>query len=147
LKLRPINFKEAKAFIDSHHRHHRSPSGWKFGIGLEDDDGKLVGVATADRPIARHQDDGKTLEVTRLCTLGTPNACSMLYSACARAAKALGYERIITYILESESGTSLKASGWVLTGKTKGSPWSNNTRKRKDDHPLCDKWRFEKELA
>ena len=85
--------------------------GHKFSIGLSDGD-KIVGVAIVGRPVARHLDDGWTLEVNRLCTDGTRNACSMLYAAAWRAARAMGYKRIVTYILESENGASLRASGW-----------------------------------
>ena len=111
LKLIPITFKTAKEFIAAHHRHHKPPVGWKFGVGVEED-GKLVGVATAGRPIARHLDDGVTLEVNRTCTTGARNANSMLYGAIWRAAKALGYVRCITYTQEGESGASLRGAGW-----------------------------------
>lgn len=75
--------------------------------------GALVGVATAGRPVARHYDDGRTLEVNRTCTDGTPNANSMLYGAVWRAAKAMGYKRCITYTQADETGASLRAAGWV----------------------------------
>ena len=111
MKLRPITLREASAFIAEHHRHNKPPRGWKFGIGLQTD--KLVGVATAGRPVARHFDDGLTLEVNRTCTDGTPNANSMLYGAVWRAAKAMGYRRCITYTQADETGASLRAAGWV----------------------------------
>ncbi len=111
MRVVPITLREANKFIAEKHRHHKSVQGQKFSIGLEVD-GVLVGVAVCGRPVSRHYDNGLTLEVTRLCTDGTKNACSALYAACARIAKTMGYEKIITYILASESGTSLKASGW-----------------------------------
>ena len=85
--------------------------GDKFRVGVSDGD-KLVGVAQVGRPVSRYLDDGQTLEVIRCCTDGTKNACSFLYSRCARIAEEMGYKKIITYILASELGSSLKASGW-----------------------------------
>lgn len=111
LEVCPMTLKEANAFVEQHHRHHKPVVGHKFSIGCTD--GKeIVGVAIVGRPVSRHLDDGWTLEVNRLCTDGTRNACSMLYAAAWRAARAMGYKRLVTYILDSESGVSLKASGW-----------------------------------
>jgi len=112
MKIVPITLKAACAFIAQHHRHNKPPAGWKFGVGLECD-GTLVGVATAGRPVARALDDGLTLEVNRSCTDGTRNANSMLYGAIWRAAKAMGYKRAITYTQADETGSSLKAAGWI----------------------------------
>jgi hypothetical protein len=87
-------------------------------------DGKLVGVATIGRPLSGiHQD--KWVEVTRLATDGTPNACSFLYGAAARAAFALGYKRIQTYIMKEEPGASLKGAGWLFDYMTSenAAPW------------------------
>ena len=108
----PVTLREACEFIARHHRHNKPPRGWKFGIGLRAGV-DLVGVATAGRPVARHYDDGVTLEVNRTCTDGTPNANSMLYGAVWRAAKAMGYRRCITYTQADETGASLRAAGWV----------------------------------
>lgn len=141
MNLKPISFKEATAFIKAQHRHHLPPQGWKWGHGVEIE-GKLVGVATVGRPVARGFDDGYTAEVTRLCTDGSSNACSMLYSAAWRAAKAMGYKRILTYILEEESGSSVKAAGWVYHGRTQGGSWNCKSRPRRDKSPLCKKLRF-----
>ena len=142
LNLRPIKFPEACDFIKRFHRHHKPPQGWLFGIGCELD-GLLVAVAMVGRPVARHRDDGLTAEVTRLCTDGTPNAASKLYSACWRASREMGYSRIGTYILESERGTSLKAAGWRIMHKTPGRSWSVPSRQRSDSHPLGPKTLFE----
>jgi hypothetical protein len=111
------NFREAKAFIAEHHRHHKPPRGWKFGVGIADETGQLVGVATVGRPVAPAFDDGWTLEVNRTCTTGEKNANSMLYGAAWRAAKALGYRRLITYTQEGESGASLRAAGYRLVAE------------------------------
>lgn len=112
MRITPITLREASAFIAEHHRHNKPPRGWKFGVGLQAGD-KLVGVATAGRPVARHFDDGLTLEVNRTCTDGTRNANSMLYGAVWRAAKAMGYRRCITYTQADETGASLRAAGWL----------------------------------
>lgn len=112
MQLRPITLAEARRFVGEHHRHNIPPVGWKWGVGVECD-GQLVGVAVASRPVARGLDDGRTLEITRSCTDGTRNANSMLYGAITRAARALGYARLVTYTLASEPGSSLKASGFT----------------------------------
>lgn len=138
----PIFQKEAFAFIEQNHRHHKKPVGSIFQIALSNNE-KIVGVAIVGRPVARHLQNGFTVEVTRLCTDGTKNACSMLYSACWRAAKELGYRKLITYILNTEPGTSLKASGWKLIGEKGGGSWSVPSRKRVDKHPLQKKILFE----
>lgn len=104
---------------------------------------KVVGVLIAGRPVARMLDNGTTLEVTRCCTDGTRNACSMLYAAAWKAARALGYTRLITYTLPEEGGASLKAVGMKCVGEAGGTPWTNATRQRADDHPQGVKWRWE----
>ena len=105
--------------------------------------GKIVGVAIVGRPVARSFDDGWTVEVTRTCTDGTANANSKLYGACWRAAQALGFKRMITYTLPSESGASLRAAGWRLYGPAGGGSWSRQSRPRVDRHPLQNKFRWE----
>jgi hypothetical protein len=142
LGLQPITYKEACTFIDEHHRHHLPPQGWKFGIAVNDGE-KVVGVITIGRPVARHLDNGYTLEVTRCCTDGTKNAASMLYGAAWRATKALGYTRIITYTLIEEPGTTLRAAGWKSLYETQGGSWSVPSRPRVDKHPLGQKTLWE----
>jgi hypothetical protein len=140
-----IALDEANAFVASVHRHHGPVVGHKFSLSavLE---GKIVGVAIVGRPTARMRDDGLTLEVTRLATDGTRNACSFLYGACARACFALGFKRIGTYILASESGATLVASGWRCLGERGGGSWSVPSRPRVDKHPLQKKILFELEI-
>lgn len=125
----PVTFRQACAFIAEHHRHHKPPHGMKFCLGIAED-GELVGVATVGRPVARAYDDGLTLEVNRTCTIGTRNANSMLYGAAWRAAKALGYRRLITYTQAGESGASLRASGWRIVAELAPRPsWAESSRK------------------
>lgn len=127
LDLTPVSLADCKRFVALHHRHNEPPSGWKFGVGVKAED-ELVGVAVAGRPIARGLDDGTALEVTRTCTTGARNANSMLYGAIARAAKALGYRHLYTYTLETESGASLRATGWEVDGEVPpGKGWGIGT--------------------
>ena len=142
LSLAPLSFEDAAEFVRLHHRHHTPPAGHKFSIGAVAGD-ELVGVVIVGRPVARRRDDGRTLEVTRLCTNGHRNACSFLYGAAARAAFALGYSRIGTYVLKSEPGTTLKAAGWKLIGETPGRSWSVPSRPRADKHPIEPKLLWE----
>jgi len=138
----PLSLEEANAFVEQNHRHHKPVVGHKFSIGATLGD-NVVGVVIVGRPVSRHRDDGMTMEVTRLCTDGTRNACSFLYGAAAKATFALGYKRIGTYILKSEPGTSLSAAGWTLIGETPGKSWSRPTRPRVDTHPLEPRFLFE----
>lgn len=124
LRIRPVSIRVANLFVEENHRHHGAKTGCRFAIGVFDGE-KLCGVAICSNPVARNADDGLTLEVSRLCTDGTHNACSMLYGACARIAKEMGFRRIQTYILQSEPGTSLKASGWKNEGKTGRPSWES----------------------
>lgn len=142
LNLRPVTFAESKEFILCHHRHHGIPQGWLWGHGVENDEGVLVGVCTVGRPVSRLLDDGYTCEVTRLCTDGTYNACSILYAAARRAAEAKGFRRILTYILENEDGGSLKAAGWNFLGESCGGTWDRKGRARTDKHPTGKKHRY-----
>jgi hypothetical protein len=142
LQLAPIDFKRAAEFVRTHHRHHTPRVGHKFSIGATRGD-QLVGVVIVGRPVARMRDDGLTLEVTRLCTIGEKNACSFLYGAAARAAFALGYKRIGTYTLKREPGTSLAAAGWKLIGEAGGGSWSRQGRERTDKHPTEPKTLWE----
>jgi len=144
LRIVPLGLRAANAFVALHHRHHKPSRGHKFSIGCSN--GDLRGVAIAGRPVARLLDDGLTLEVNRLCTDGTPNACSMLYGAARRVARELGYKRIVTYTLPSEGGASLRASGWQLVGNSRGGSWSRSERTREDNHPLEIKDRWEATL-
>lgn len=145
MRIKPCELKDANGFIESLHRHHKKVQGHRFSISAFK--GELcVGVACIGRPVARMTDHRKVLEVTRLCTDGTKNACSFLYSAAARIGKEMGYEKIQTFILESESGVSLLASGWVKGPISGGGTWSRHSRGREDKAPLERKVRYEKHL-
>lgn len=137
-----VELKDANEFVASLHRHHKPVVGHKFSLGAVLGE-KLVGVAIVGRPVSRMRDDGRTLEVTRLCTDGTPNACSFLYGAARKAAFALGYHRIGTYILNTEPGTSLIAAGWRCLGERGGGSWSREDRLRTDKAPTQGKLLFE----
>ena len=145
LALTPISLREANAFVERNHRHHKGVTGHKFSIGCTRD-GELVGVAIMGRPVSRYLDDGLTLEVNRLCTTGAENACSMLYGAAARAARAMGYQKIITYTLDTEPGISLRAAGWQCAGPAGGERWTGKRRPAADLYPPQKKLRHEKQL-
>ena len=142
LEIVPCLHREAKAFVRKHHRHHRPPRGMIFCVAAALED-RIVGVAICGRPVSRILQDGYTVEILRVCSDGTRNCCSLLYGACRRAAKALGYRRVITYTLPEEGGASLRAAGFTLTGKTEGGSWSRPSRPRADNAPLDEKYRWE----
>ena len=128
LEIVPMTLREANAFVEQNHRHHGATVGHKFSIGLSDGE-KIVGVAI----------------VGRLCTDGTRNACSMLYAAAWRAARAMGYKRVVTYILDTENGASLRAAGWKCVGQAGGLRWTGTRRPEVDLCPAQMKIRFERE--
>ena len=137
-----MTLKAANQYVAEKHRHHKPNRGHKFSIGLMKQD-NLIGVAICGRPVSRGSDDGFTLEVSRLCTEGAENACSKLYGACARIAKEMGYKKIQTYILKSELGISLKASGWIMEAITAGGQWNyTNGKPRRTDQPTEPKQRW-----
>ena len=143
LHIEPITLKTANEFVSKYHRHHKPTVGHKFSISCVQD-GIVQGVAICGRPVSRHLDDGLTLEINRLCTDGTKNACSILYGACARIAKNMGYKRVITYILKSENGASLKASNFICEGEAGGEMWTGKRSGRDNGVPKEKKTRWAK---
>lgn len=137
-----MTLREAKAFVERHHRSHSAPAGGLFAVGAHDG-AHVRGVAIVGRPLARQLQDGWTAEVTRLCTDGARNACSLLYGACWRAARALGYRRLVTYTRAEEGGASLRAAGWRVVGETKAEQWHRAARPRVAEQPLQRKLRWE----
>ena len=144
LVVKPINLKTANAYVRIWHRHIGPARGCKFSLQIQDEFGETKGILIAGRPVSRHLDNGSTLEVSRLCTDGAPNACSKLYGAAARIAKQMGYARIITYTLPSESGSSLRAVGWKPIDGVGGGDWSRRNRNRVCKAPTGKKIRWEK---
>lgn len=142
LLIVPVDLAEANAFVRQHHRHHGPVVGHKFSLGVSDGEA-IRGVAIIGRPVSRMLDDGQTLEVTRVATDGARNAASALYGAARRATFALGYRRLVTYTLPSESGASLRAAGYRCIGAAGGGSWSVPSRPRVDKHPLQKKLRWE----
>jgi hypothetical protein len=135
MQIVPLTLKEANAFVKKYHRHHKPTQGHKFSLGIADESG-IRGVAIVGRPVARHLDDGWTLEVNRCCTDGVRNGCSKLYGGAWKAAKALGYQRLITYTLPAEGGASLRGAGWTLIGERGGGNWNTKSRPRIDTDVL-----------
>ena len=133
----PLELKEANNYVATLHRHHLPVHRDKFRFGCITNDGKLHGVIQLARPVSRRLDDGITIEVVRCCTDGIFNGCSFLYSKAARIAKEMGYKHIITYILKSECGTSLKAAGWILEDDNcGGGSWNSSNRVRKTSYEM-----------
>ena len=142
----PLELKEANAFVGQLHRHHAPVYRDKFRLGAAKD-GKLVGVVQIARPVSRNLDDGRTVEVVRLCSDGSRNVCSFLYGRAAKIAQEMGYDKIMTYILQSESGVSLKAAGWSLEDPScGGGNWSCPSRQRNTTAPTEKKQRWSKIL-
>lgn len=147
MRIHPITFREASAFVNQYHRHHRAPVGCKFCICVKEDDGRIHGVAICGRPVSRILDDGFTLEINRVCSDGTRNVCSMLYGACCRIAKDMGYRKVVTYTLVSEDGASLKASNFICEGVAGKPHWTGSrNRGRVQDSPAEKKNRWVKTL-
>jgi hypothetical protein len=151
LELGSVSCADAKAFVVAHHRHNPPPVSWRWGHAVRN--GRdLVGVAMVGRPVARKLDHTRIVEVNRLCVPHTDpkelawNACSMLYGAAAREAKARGFAKIITYTLESEDGTTLRAAGWIPEASVKGRSWDRTKRARTDKAPTVNKVRWAKVL-
>jgi len=146
LYIIPLELREANELVSRWHRHHQPCQGHRFSLGCVTEDGTLAGAAIVGRPVARLAGHPRhVLEVTRLVTNGTPNCCSALYAAAARAGKDMGYLRIQTYILETETGVSLRAAGWTYEGEAGGGQWKHTDGKqRRTDQPTCMKGRWAK---
>ena len=144
LKIAPIKLRQANEYIERVHRHHGATRGMQFAVAVVDEHGEIHGVGVAGRPVSRVRQAEGYLEVTRVATDGSKNACSMIYGSLARAGQALGYprHRIQTYILESETGASLRAAGWVHDGAAGGGSWSRDGRPREDRAPTEAKVRY-----
>ena len=142
LSLVPCSVQDAREYVRQQHRHHAPPVSGLFAVACAKGHA-ICGVAIVGRPVARMLQDGWTAEVTRLATDGSKNACSLLYGACWRAARALGYRRLVTYTLATEPGTSLRAAGWREVGRVEGRSWNCASRPRVDRHPTQDKIRWE----
>lgn len=133
LRIVPCTIKDAKAFVRMWHRHHKPPAGAVFALGVANELDVLVGVALVGRPVAVEYQDGYTLEVNRTATDSTFNANSMLYARCWKVAAAMGYDRLITYTQEGESGASLKAAGWrIIAQRPPRKGWNSPSRPRED---------------
>lgn len=142
LVIVPIDFDEANRFVERQHRHSVPTQGHKFSVGCAVGD-RIVGVGMVGRPVSKGLQDGWTLEALRVCTDGTPNACSKLYATCWRACRAMGYRKMITYTLKTEPGSSLLAAGFRIVGEVKARSWDTPTRPRVDKDERQDRFRWE----
>lgn len=147
LTIGHVTWHTSKAFVEREHRHHPPSRGHMWSTGVFDGE-RLCGVAVIGRPVSRMLQKAGDIEVVRLATDGTPNACSALYGAAARQAVAHGYKRhqLLTYILESEPGTSLQAAGWIFDGLTDGGSWNRPSRSRIDKSPTESKQRWRADI-
>lgn len=142
-RFSPITLRQARAFVQEHHRHHNAPQGGLFALALMRGP-ELVGVAIAGRPVSGELQRKGYLEVTRVCVLEcVPNGCSRLYGRVRRIAVLMGFTRVVTYTLPSEGGASLRAAGYERSGETDGGSWSCPSRPRIDSHPTEPKTRWE----
>lgn len=143
----PLTLQQANNLVTTLHRHHKHVVGHRWSIGVKDDNGVIHGAAIVGRPVARKTDQYFIAEITRLVTDGTPNACSFLYSTCARIAKEMGFQSIQTFILDSEPGTSLKAAGWQYVSISAGGDWNCKVRQgRRTDQPMTPKQKWQRML-
>ena len=152
LRVAPVSFSAAAAFVRAHHAHNpRPPAGWKYGAAICNG-AQRIGIVMVGRPVARHADASTTVEVSRLCidrTVPAPlawNACSQLLGWAAAEARRRGYTRIQTFTLREESGTSLRAAGWTLEGRAGGGSWSRKARPRVQIAPSAPKLRWPRSL-
>lgn len=146
LVIRPCGLRQAREFVELHHRHHGMPQGGLWALALIRDE-ELVGVAIAGRPVSRVLQREGWCEVIRVCVLeGVSNGCSMLYGRCRRVAQAMGYVGVVTYTLPTESGSSLRAAAFVENRVGRGGTWARKGRPRVDKHPLEGKVRWEGRL-
>lgn len=135
LSIAPCTVKAARKLVKAWHRHLDEIQGGLFAARVLNDDGECVGVAIAGNPSRVWQDTGR-LVISRVATTGHENACSALYGALCRAAKALGYREVWTYTLPHEPGTSLRAAGFIDMGLTDGGEHDRPSRRRKPaKHP------------
>lgn len=150
LDIQLVELETANRFVSRLHRHHKPVVGHRFSLGCyRVIDSVLVGMCICGRPVARKAGNPREImEVTRVCTNGEKNACSFLLGASARISREMGFRVIQTYILESESGKSLQASGWVRDDRVSpGGKWKHTDGKeRSNDHPLGCKHRYFKQL-
>lgn len=142
LEVVPMTLREARVYVTEHHRHHKAPQGGLYAIGASDGE-QVVGVVIVGRPVARLADNGWTVEVTRLASDGSKNVCSMLYRAAWRAARAMGYRKLITYTLQTEPGTSLRAAGFQIVGEVTKRSWDTPSRPRVDQDERQPRFRWE----
>jgi hypothetical protein len=142
LSIVPCTIQDANSYVLQFHRHHGPVVSGLFAVACAEGE-RVCGVAIVGRPVARMLQDDWTAEVTRCCTDGTAHAVSKLYAACWRAARAIGWRKLVTYTLASEPGISISAAGWKAVGEVKGRSWDCPSRPRVDRHPAQDKIRWE----
>lgn len=148
LSLIPITIKEANLFVLNFHRHNRPTVGGKFAVGAAFDS-EMVGVVIVGRPIARLLNDDFTAEVYRTCCspAAPKNTNSFLYAAAWRASRAMGYRKLITYILKTESGSSLRGAGWRVVAEVIPSGDWGSTKRIREWQPIFGQQKLRWEIT
>ena len=150
LVLVPISIKEANEFVANFHRHNKPTRGGKFAIAASNGE-RLVGVSIVGNPIARMLMDGFTAEVLRVCVLddAPKNTCSFLYGRCWRIWQQMGGKKMITYTLQTESGSSLRGAGWRICSEIGALKDRSNWQSRpgRDWQPIYGQAKFRWEVA
>lgn len=152
LRLAPCTVQAAKQYVRYHHRHNPRVQSGLFAVAVERaDTGERVGVAIVGRPSSRVLQARGMVEITRVCTDGTPNACSFLIARARRAAVALGYRpgNLITYTLVDEGGASIRGAGLRVAACVEARGWADASvaRAREDKHTIGDRFRWEESAA
>jgi hypothetical protein len=133
LHLRPWTVKRADAlsFVRDTHRRLPKVQGAMWCVSVRDDK-EIVSVALVGWPWQEQtNDETDHLRVLRVAVKeGYKNACSMLYGAAWRAAKAMGVESMDTFTHLDEPGTSLRAVGSIQDGVTAEGEYDRPSRKR-----------------
>lgn len=129
LTVRPCGITVARVGVARVHRHRgrRVPPSALAAFEVVRG-GWPVGWALLGRPSSPTLQARGYVEVTRVAVEeGNKGACSMLYGACARAARRLA-RPVTTYTLRREPGVSLRGAGWVpvaLVAAPRGRGWAN----------------------
>jgi hypothetical protein len=155
----PCTVKAAIKKVKECHRHLPDLQGGLFAAQVIGPSGECAGVAVFGNPSRVWQNTGRGVITRCAAHEGLPRvtdqdgedhaapACTMLYSALCRAAKALGYREAWTYTLPHESGRSLRGAGFIDMGMTDGGEHDRQSRRRKPAINPAPKRRWLRRLA
>lgn len=149
-RVEEIPYRVARHFVIAHHYLGYAPLGPKLCLGIFAEN-IMIGIMIYGRPIARYEDQEKTLELWRMVLFETPkNSESKSLSLAEKYIKKnTEYERLIAYsdIDHGHKGTVYKAANWICLGMAPGGglPW-NLTRKKRQGKIGGGKLKFERIL-